>query len=190
MRGSRIDCDLPRGLRVASDAPGGVVIPLRAGLVGSEPHPAERLFQAMLDGWKAQQLSRGLSVVTVDARERAVRRLHVHSNEWPWLWTPQIADEWFADLRVHRRITHSTLRSLQGAVRQFCWFITDPAYPWAAQSELLFGTHPIQVVVEDNLAVHVADVESTPRKRAFTRTELQAFFDHADDQAVAARTAR
>jgi integrase/recombinase XerC len=174
---------------MVSDGPGGVVIPLRSRPAGLGPHPAEQLFQAMLDGWKAQQLSRGLSVVTVDARERAVRRLHVYSNEWPWLWTAQIADEWFTDLRVHKRITHSTLRSLQGAVRQFCWFITDPAYPWAAQCERLFGTHPVQIVVEDNLAVHVADVESSPRKRAFTRGELQAFLDHADDQAVAARAA-
>lgn len=167
----------------------GVVIPLRREPIAAGLHPADQLFQQMLDGWRAQQLARGLNLSTIDTRERAVRRLHVHSNDWPWNWSPQIADEWFADLRMQKRITHSTLRSLQAAVRQFCWFITDPAYPWAADCERLFGTHPIQIVLEENIAVHVSEIESSPKKRAFTVRELQQFFDHADDQAVEARDA-
>jgi site-specific recombinase XerD len=52
-----------------------------------------------------------------------------------------------------------------------------------------FGTHPIQVLNEVNSAAHVADSEADAAKRAFTRDELQALFDHADDQ-VARKRAR
>ena len=40
----------------------------------------------------------------------------------------------------------------------------------------------MQVVHEWNTAVHVQDAEADPRKRAFTVDELQALFDHADEQ--------
>lgn len=69
----------------------------------------------------------------------------------------------------------------------FCDFVTDPAYGWAGACQERFGTHPVQVVHDWNTATHVADAEGDPRKRAFTREELQAFFDHADaavDQAL------
>ena len=146
------------------------------------PHPAEQAFEAMLDGWRNQQLARGLSFSTIDSRQKAVRRFHAHSNEWPWLWTPVLADEWFTDLRTIRRISHSTLRALQSTLRQFCWFITDPAYGWSLECERLFGTHPIQICNEYNTAAHVTEVESRPAKRAFTLDELEAFFDYADEQ--------
>ncbi len=87
---------------MVNDGVGAAVVSLH--LVGRAPlaHPAEQLFEAMLDGWRAQQLSRGLSFSTIDARERAVRRFHVHSNEWPWLWTRGHVEEWSTDLRLHR----------------------------------------------------------------------------------------
>lgn len=172
---------------MVNDGVGSAVVSLH--LVGRAPlaHPAEQLFEAMLDGWRAQQLSRGLSFSTIDARERAVRRFHVHSNEWPWLWTRGHVEEWSTDLRLHRQVSHSTLRALQGSVRMFCWFVTDPAYGWVGECERLFGTHPVQVCQEQDTARHVADVESRPGKRAFTRDELQAFFDHADAQVSAVR---
>jgi integrase/recombinase XerC len=40
----------------------------------------------------------------------------------------------------------------------------------------------VQVITEVNAAAHVADTESGPSKRAFTRAELQALFDYADQQ--------
>jgi integrase/recombinase XerC len=52
-----------------------------------------------------------------------------------------------------------------------------------------FGTHPVQVCHEWNTAVHVQDAEAGPRKRAFTRDDLQALFDYADNQVTAIRTA-
>ena len=43
------------------------------------------------------------------------------------------------------------------------------------------------MVHEWNTAVHVQQNEADPRKRAFTLDELQALFDHADEQAVRVR---
>ena len=45
-----------------------------------------------------------------------------------------------------------------------------------------FGSHPVQIVTDVNAARHVADVESEPAKRPFTRRELQDLFDYADGQ--------
>ena len=58
---------------------------------------------------------------------------------------------------------------------------------WAGQCQARFGNHPVQVVHEWNTAVHVQASEADPRKRAFTLDELQALFDHADEQAVRVR---
>ena len=100
-----------------------------------------------------------------------------------WLWSPQMVDEWLGDLRSVRNLRRTTLRNYQGAMRSFCFFITDPAYGWWADTcQERFGTHRVQVVHEWNTAVHVEKAEADPSKRAFTRDELQAFFDHADDQ--------
>jgi integrase/recombinase XerC len=163
---------------------------LAAGAVG--PHlidglpllrPDEQVFTAMLDGWRNQQLARNLAFSTLESRERAVRAFARHADAFPWLWSPQMVDEWLGDLRSVRNLRRTTLRNYQGAIRSFCSFITDPAYGWWADTcQERFGTHPVQVVHEWNTAVHVEKAEADPSKRAFTRDELQAFFDHADDQ--------
>src|ERR1039457_6929162 len=75
------------------------------------------------------------------------------------------------------------------AVRLFCHYITDPAYDWPAECEARFGSHPVQVVHEWNAAGHVQDAEGDPSRWAFTRDELQAFFDYADSQAARIRAA-
>ena len=58
-----------------------------------------------------------------------------------------------------------------------------------SECERRFGTHPVQVITEVNSAVHAADSEADPRKRAFTRPELQALFDYADEQVALKRSA-
>ncbi len=153
-------------------------------LVGGVPllHPEPQVFEAMLEGWRNQMLARNLAASTITGREKQVRAFQAHAMMFPWEWTPALADEWFADLRAVRQVTRSTVRGYQVALRGFCGFVTDPAYGWAVECENRFGTHPIQVITEVNSAVHVADIESEPRKRAFTRTELQALFDYADEQ--------
>jgi integrase len=149
--------------------------------------PEERVFEAMLDGWRNQQLARNLAFSTIDKRQRRLRAFAVHAEAWPWHWTPQLADEWFGDLRAVRGCARSTLRSYQDALRSFSQYVTDPAYDWPAVCEQRFGTHPVQVVHEWNAAIHVQDVEGQPEKRAFTIDELQDFFDYADEQVTHAR---
>ncbi|MDT5292456.1 MAG: hypothetical protein QOF88_7345, partial [Mycobacterium sp.] len=56
----------------------------------------------------------------------------------------------------------------------------QPDYGWDRVCEQRFGTHPAQVFFEWNTAAHVQDNEQSPTKRAFTKAELQDFFDHAD----------
>lgn len=49
----------------------------------------ERVFDAMLDGWRAQMLARGLTTGTIDNRCRLVRSFQEFSGEFPWLWRPR-----------------------------------------------------------------------------------------------------
>lgn len=150
-------------------------------------HPREQVFEAMLEGRRNQQLARNLAHSTVDAAEQKVRAFARHLDAFPWEWTSAMADEWFADLRAVRHLARSSLRGHQVAIRGFCSFITDPAYGWAQVCEEQFGMHPVQVLNEVNSAAHVADSEADAAKRAFTRGELQALFDHADEQVTRCR---
>jgi integrase/recombinase XerC len=140
----------------------------------------------MLEGWRNQMLAESCPA-TIRNQIRQVRAFAAHANAYPWWWS--MADEWFADLRLVRHVSVSTVRGYQVAIRGFCRFMTDPAYGWASECERRFGTHPVQVVTEVNSAVHAADSEADPRKRAFTRPELQALFDYADEQVALKRSA-
>jgi hypothetical protein len=64
--------------------------------------PDAQVFDAMLEGWRQQQLSRNLAFGTVDARLELLRRFQDHSGEFPWQWTPQHLEEWSTDLRAVR----------------------------------------------------------------------------------------
>lgn len=150
-------------------------------------HPEPQVFEAMLEGWANQMLARNLAAATIRNRLSQVRAFADHAGCYPWQWSASLADEWFADLRAVRHCSRSTVRGYQVSLRGFCDYVTDPAYGWAEECERRFGYHPIQVINEVNSAAHVADVESEPSKRAFTRAELQALFDYADEQVAAKR---
>ena len=77
---------------------------------------------------------------------------------------------------------NSTLRNYQNTVALFCDYLVDPRYEWASECLDRFGTHPVQICHEWNTAAHVSDHEARPGVRPFTREELQAFFDHADER--------
>jgi integrase/recombinase XerC len=191
----RIRCDILAadaasdggGLMTRQDVPAG-----SASLVLADGvpllHPDTQLFEAMLEGWRNQMLARNLAPATIRNQTRQVRAFTAHTNEYPWQWSWSMADEWFADLRSVRHVSVSTLRGYQVAIRGFCRFITDPAYGWANECERRFGTHPVQVITEVNSAMHAADSEADPKKRAFTRPELQALFDYADEQVALKRS--
>jgi hypothetical protein len=120
-------------------------------------------------------------------RLRGARRFQRFTNDWPWAWRPVDVEEFTSELRSAGR-SLATVRAYQGSLRQFCDYIADPRYQWTAACERLFGTHPAQICFEWNTAVHAADHEGRPGRRALTKRELQRLFDHADDQVAAART--
>jgi site-specific recombinase XerD len=145
-------------------------------------HPEEQTFGAMLEGWRNEQLARNLAFGTIDGRARAVKAFADQAGVFPWEWASGLVDEWLGDLRSIRNLKRSTLRNYQEALKAFCSYLVDPAYGWPEVCEERFGSYPVQVCHEWNTAVHVAEAEADAGKRAFTRDELQAFFDHADDQ--------
>ena len=158
-------------------------------VVGGAPllHAEEQMFEAMLAGWRDQQLARNLHADTIKDRLLGVRRFQRFTNDWPWAWRPVDVEEFTAQLRGEGRAL-ATIRAYQGGLRQFLDYVADPRYQWTAACERLFGTHPAQVCFEWNTAVHAADYEGRPRRRALTKPELQRLFDHADDQVAAARS--
>jgi len=160
-------------------------------LAGDLPllHPEPQLFEAMLDGWRHQQLSRNLNFATIDAGARVVRRFGAHAGCYPWQWTPGHVDSWGAALRDQRAAV-STIRSYQRAVKAFLAFVCDPAYGWAAECQRRVGSHPVQILSEVNLAVHTVDYEGRPGRRALTRGECQDLFDAADSHVAAVRAAK
>jgi integrase/recombinase XerC len=161
-------------------SPGSAGLHLAAGV--PLLHPGEQVFAAMLEGWRAQQLARNLAFATIGRRVAVVRAFAAYADAFPWRWGAQMLDEWLGDMRAVRGLRRSTIRCYASSVSAFCRYVTDPAYGWAGQCQARFGTHPVQVAHEWNTAVHVAESEADPRKRAFTVDELQAFFDHADAQ--------
>jgi len=154
---------------------------------GARPlRPESALFEAMLAGWRRQQLSRRLSESLIGGRERVVRRFQAFTGRWPWAWTSGQVEAFIAG----GGWAHSTVRSYQGALSCFLGFVTDARYGWVAECEQRVGARPVQVCHEGNTAVHVA-AEGRPARRPLTRPELQAFFDAADDRVEqAGRTQR
>jgi hypothetical protein len=151
-------------------------------LVGDAPllRPEAQAFEAMLDGWRAQQLSRNLSFATIDAGARVVRRFQEHAGTYPWQWSPGELEAWTAELRGVRRRAQSTVRSYQVALRSFLGYVCDPAYGWDGECLARFGTHSVQIFSDANRAAHVADYEGRPGRRSLTRAECQDLFDAAD----------
>ena len=174
------------GRHLPGVAAGSAQLVLAAGTVPLHPEP--HTFEGMLDGWQAQQASRGLAVSTIGDRVRLVRRFATFTNDWPWAWSSADVEEWTVELRSRSRpVAHSTIRTYQQTLAQFLAFLTDGRYGWATVCEQRFGTHPVQICHEWNTLHHTADHEGRPGNRPFTREELQIFFDHADEQTARAR---
>ncbi|MFF0630442.1 tyrosine-type recombinase/integrase [Streptomyces sp. NPDC004296] len=144
--------------------------------------PEDAMFDAMLRGWRAQQLARGLKDETISDRERLIRRFHAFANEYPWQWLPGHMDEWSSHLTGEKHLAPSTIRAYQGDVRLFTEFLVDGRYGWGPACEDAFGTHPVAICHEWNTIAHLNDYEGNPEARPFTREEMQRFLDYADDQ--------
>ncbi len=156
-------------------------------LVSAVPVRELALFEAMLEGWGRQHAARRLSHSITRDRQRTVRRFQEFSGSWPWEWRADQLEAWVAV----GGWAHSTVRSYEAAIALFLEFVRDPHYEWAGTCLETFGCVPAQICHEENLAAHVSDYEGRPERRPFTRLELQALFDTADDAVEeAARSAR
>ena len=165
-------------------AAGSAALVLVDGAVPLRPEPA--LFDAMLEGWRRQQVARRLTGPLIDGRVRLVRRFAGFTGAWPWQWTPGQVEQWIAS----GGWAHSTIRSYEGALAAFLGYVCDPRYGWAAECEQRVGAWPVQVCHEGNTAVHAAEYEGQPERRPLTRAELQAFLDAADDHVERAAGSR
>lgn len=168
----------------AVGVPGSAGSVLAAGV--SFLQPEEAIFEAMLGGWRTQQMSRLLAAGTVEQRLLAVRRFAAFTNDYPWRWTPADVEECTAAM-VGRGLSHSTLRNYQQIVRLFLDYAVNRHYGWAEVCEQRFGATPAQVFHEWNTAAHRAEAESRPGKRPLSREELQTFFDYCDSRVGASR---
>ena len=162
----------------------------------------DRVLQAMLDGWRAQLLARGLTVGTIKGMSRNVAAFQAYTNDYPWSWAAHDLDEYFAHRRSQERpLEVRTLRTYGSSIRAFCSFLCDPRYRWVALCEQPFGDVPSSDRLRLELAAtHESMTPFATGRRAFTRPELQTLFDVLDDlvdreyaaagQALAARAAR
>ena len=150
--------------------------------------PDVQTFEAMLEGWRRQRVSRQLSSATIETSTALIRRFQAHAGEFPWRWTPAHLEDWTTDLRAERHLVHSTVRMYQQTVRMFLGYACDPMYGWAAECEERFGSYPVQICHEWNTAVHRAG-EARPERRSLTRPELQRLFDAADAGTTCGRCA-
>ncbi len=147
---------------------------------GATPlRPEQALFDAMIEGWCRQHSARRLSPTITRLRVRVVKRFRAFTGAWPWEWTAAQADAWVAQ----GSWAHATVRNYQGSLALFLGYICDPRYGWPEECLGRVGTAPSQIFDRWNSAAHVADYEGRPGRRPFTRAELQALFDTAD-QAV------
>jgi site-specific recombinase XerD len=142
----------------------------------------QRVFEAMLDGWRAQMLARGLSTPYIKSSCRVVERFQGHTNEYPWRWRPFHLEHFFADRRTAERpAAVSTLRAQAGAVRAFCSYLSEPVYGWAPFCEKLFNDVPSQIVFDWNSPRHTTDDAVPPGRRSLTLDEMEALLNAADD---------
>jgi site-specific recombinase XerD len=164
------------------DLAGAARLELVSGVVHLRPEDA--MFEAMLRGWQAQQVARGLREDTIAPRERLVRRFAAFTNAYPWHWGPRHMDEWTLSLTGEHHLAPSTIRGYQTDLRLFSEYLTDGRYGWQNECVEAFGPgmHPVAICHEWNTIAHLNEYEGKPEARPMTREELQLFLDFADDQ--------
>lgn len=137
------------------------------------------MLNAMIEGWCAQQRSRGLREDIVRSRRQLVVRLCESSGHAPWEWTPGDVEVFTGELAAAGR-SRSTLRGYHGSIHLFCEYLTSPHYDWVEICEAQFGAAPSQVCLPWNTIVHRFAFEGDGGRRPLTYDELETLFNTAD----------
>jgi integrase/recombinase XerC len=145
-------------------------------------HSAPALFDAMLEGWRMQQMARRLSPAFIRSQELTVRRFQDFTGCWPWQWRPEQLESWIAGSSW----SHSTIRCYAGSLSLFLDYVCDPRYGWVEACWERVGETPARIFHERNTSVHVSESEGRPQRRPLSRAELQDLFDLADDRVAEA----
>ena len=142
-------------------------------------NPEAQVFSAMIDGWRNQQLSRGLREQTIRNWTATVTRFRDFVDKPPWRWTVADVDEFTAQSGGRTR-TLSTMRANHGSIRGFCDYLTNPLYDWMEICDREFGEVPSQVCLPWNTVAHRFEFEGDGKRRPFTYDEIERLFDTAD----------
>ena len=139
-------------------APGSAGLQLAGGAVLLRPE--EQVIEAMLEGWRVQQLARNLAFSTICKRLTAVAAFTRHADALRGRGPRRWLDEWLGDLRAVKGLRRTTIRSYALTISAFCRYLTDPAVCGGRPSARSGSArHPVQVFHEWNTAVHVQDAE-------------------------------
>lgn len=166
-----------------SSSEGGMakILPLR-GSAGRAPGAlVDEVFNDMTTSWQVEMTARHLGRSYIANRASVVSRFRDYAESDPWEWRPELMSHWSSEL-VTDGLSGSTIRSYQGAVRQFCEHVTNPAYEWAALCQERFGTYPVQICFEWNTTAHVEELECDPRRRPLSREEIALFLGHLHER--------
>lgn len=148
----------------------------------------DAVFDAMLRGWRAQQVSRHLQVGTIAQRVRMGPSRGRSSRGMA------VGVDRACGRGVHGRCRQRRAGSLHdpqlaGRVEGVPRLRRDARYPWVEICESEFGARPRQLFDDLLLARHLSELEGQPGNRPRTRSELATFFAFRDHQ-VAERQAR
>lgn len=140
------------------DLVGVAHLELVSGVVQLRPEDA--MFEAMLRGWRAQQIARGLQEHTIAPRERLVRRFMTFSNDYPWQWGPGHVDEWTLSLTGEHHLAPSTIRNYQTELRLFSEYLTDARYVENIRPRFGCADHPALWVTERGGRLRPAEINA------------------------------
>ena len=140
----------------------------------------DNFLNEVLNAWSRLQRSNDFGDGTIRSRRSVVMKFVDFSGHFPWQWTLGDADEFFSHARGVKNLSHSTVRTYQGAIKLFCDFACNPQYDWNENCARLFGSVFAQVITELNRIPHSQPHEARSAKRPFSRPELQQLFDLAD----------
>jgi hypothetical protein len=120
------------------------------------------VFDAMLEGWRCQQLARFFKPKTIGANLQAAYAFREHADCWPWQWRAEHADEYFSDLLCRPRgLRPATVRGYQLRLKSLLGYLVDQRYPWTAICRHEFDAVPVQIFDDYNMVARLSGLRVT-----------------------------